>query len=184
MFCSCIVSRCDCRGWTPACLALIFGLGSHSAKPIWGRRNPKGCQSVAGGRSKAKTSGHKTELNGTLEGCQSFPQRAHLPRGDFLAPLRGAISFWHLPGVFAALRPPATFFQPAGLRCSRPTWRWEHRLNRIVERNDLAVFSATGNFSLAAGLAAKTAILEGHLIATAPCSAPLPWLQLAGYRGA
>jgi len=44
--------------------------------------NPKGCKKVAGGRSHAKTSGHRDKDLRTLQGCQNAPGR--------LAPFQGA----------------------------------------------------------------------------------------------
>jgi len=81
--------------------------------------SPKACQIVAGGRRVAKTTGEYSIRKRAPEGVQdlwpTFP--AHLEfhhQRDFVAqishPLRSAIRFSTVPVVFAALRPPATFY--------------------------------------------------------------------------
>jgi len=87
-------------------------------------RQPEGLPVVAGGRRVAKTTGEYSIRKRAPEGVQdlwpTFP--AHLEfhhQRDFVAqishPLRSAIRFSTVPVVFAALRPPATFWQPYGL---------------------------------------------------------------------
>ena len=69
---------------------------------------PKGWQKVAGGRSIAKTTGMVRNDNRILEGCQKRwsdfrrgSRRSGIPAGcNCIVP--------NLPGVSAALRPPAT----------------------------------------------------------------------------
>ena len=90
-----------------------------------GLLNPKGCQRVAGGRSAAKTSGKNAKSLRIPEGCHTRPPH-HSParanpgrpeaRAGLARPPGCGSSLVADPEVSAALRPPATVWQPSGLR--------------------------------------------------------------------
>jgi len=70
-------------------------LGKHLH--FWRVVDPKGCQKAAGGRSEAKTSGHRRKNVGTLKGCQNAPGP--------LAPFQGACRINRLIGGVASPTP-------------------------------------------------------------------------------
>jgi len=108
----------------PATFFQPFGLGSSArtpcpAGPLWPSPNPKGCQKVAGGRSAAKTSGKpKAKCVAPRMGDRMLAQERILVHEALWHPSRVRLPIAHQPGVFASLQPPATFFQPFGLRSS------------------------------------------------------------------
>src|SRR6185436_19621385 len=89
-------------------MAGMGALRSWLPQPV----NPKGCKTVAGGRSAAKTTGKCDQIIKHPERVQGSPEFLNTrPRT-----LSGCkFSFYALPVVFAALRPPATLSQPVGL---------------------------------------------------------------------